>query len=237
MRTGIDSNVALEAFEYYCRFYTMYSFPPTFDASNRFRTGEMPIVISNYTAMYNTLTVFATEIQGLWDFDVMPGYVRADGTFDNSAMAGIGAIVMMSGCDNQQNTWEFMKWFVGHEAQSSYCNQLITTIGPAAKHATANRQALADMAWTSGELNVLLDQFDNIAVIENHPGGYILDRYISFAFLDAYNKGKEPVEQLRSYITAINKEITRKRQEFGMETLELGETLDDRSAANEGGAE
>ena len=230
MRTGIDSNTALEAFEYYCRFYTMYSFPPTFDASNRFRTGEMPIVISNYTAMYNTLTVFATEIQGLWDFDVMPGYVRADGTFDNSAMAGIGALVMMDGCDNTQNTWEFMKWFVGHEAQSSYCNQLITTIGPAAKHATANRKALADMAWTSGELDVLLKQFDNIAVIENHPGGYIMDRYIGFAFLDAYNKGKEPVEQLRSYITAINKEITRKREEFDMDTLELGETLASREA-------
>ncbi|MBQ7010373.1 MAG: extracellular solute-binding protein [Clostridia bacterium] len=234
MRTGIDSNVALEAFEYYCRFYTMYSFPATYDASNRFRTGEMPIVIGGYTAMYNTLTVFATEIQGLWDFAVMPGYVKDDGTIDNSAMAGISAIVMMNGCENTKNTWEFMKWYVGHEAQSSYCNQLITTIGPAAKHATANRQALADMAWTSGELNVLLDQFDNIAVIENHPGGYIMDRYISFAFLDAYNKGKEPVEQLRSYITAINKEITRKRQEFGMETLELGETLEDRRAASEG---
>lgn len=230
MRTGIDSNTALEAFEYYCRFYTMYSFPPTYDASNRFRTGEMPIVIGGYTAMYNTLTVFATEIQGLWDFTVMPGYVRDDGTFDNSAMAAIGAVVMMNGCENQKNTWEFMKWYVGHEAQSSYCNQLITTIGPAAKHATANRQALADMAWTSGEISVLLDQFDNIAVIENHPGGYIMDRYISFAFLNAYNKGKEPVEQLRSYITAINKEITRKREEFGMETLELGQTLAEREA-------
>ena len=180
--------------------------------------------------MYNTLTVFATEIQGLWDFTVMPGYVRDDGTFDNSAMAAIGAVVMMNGCENQKNTWEFMKWYVGHEAQSSYCNQLITTIGPAAKHATANRQALADMAWTSGEISVLLDQFDNIAVIENHPGGYIMDRYISFAFLNAYNKGKEPVEQLRSYITAINKEITRKREEFGMETLELGQTLAEREA-------
>ena len=57
-----------------------------------------------------------------------------------------------------------------------------------------------------------------------------MDRYISFAFLNAYNKGKEPVEQLRSYITAINKEITRKREEFGMETLELGQTLAEREA-------
>jgi len=237
MRCALDENIALEAFEYYCRFYTMYSFPATYDAANRFRTGEMPIVIGGYTAMYNTLTVFATEIQGLWDFAVIPGYIHEDGTLDNSAMAGIAAVVMMNGCKNTENTWEFMKWYVGHEAQSTYCNQLITTIGPAAKHATANREALADMAWTSGELAVLLDQFDDIAVIENHPGGYIMDRYINFAFLAAYNDGKEPVEQLRSYITAINKEITRKREEFGMETLELGQKLAEKEASGEGTAE
>lgn len=234
MRTGLGENIALEAFQYYTRFYTMYSFPATYDAANRFRTGEMPIVITPYTAMYNTLTVFATEIQGLWSFATLPGYVRKDGTFNNDAVGAVAALTMMNGCTNQKSTWEFMKWYVGHEAQSQYCNQLITTIGPAAKHATANRQALEDMAWTSSELAVLMDQFDHIATIEQHPGGYIQDRYISFAFLAAYNDGKEPIAQIRSHITTINKEITRKRKEFNMETLELGETLADRKSATDG---
>ena len=34
-----------------------------------------------------------------------------------------------------------------------------------------------------------------------------------------------PITELQSYITTINKEITRKRAEFGLETLELGQTL------------
>ncbi|MEE1358047.1 MAG: hypothetical protein UHG68_10855, partial [Clostridia bacterium] len=50
---------------------------------------------------------------------------------------------------------------------------------------------------------------------------------ITFAFYDAYNEDKDPVESLRSYITTINKEITRKREEFDMKTLELGQTLED----------
>lgn len=229
MRTGLDSNIGLEAFEYYCEFYTMYSFPVTYDASNRFRTGEMPIVIGTYTAIYNTLTCFATEIQGLWDFTVLPGVQNDDGTISNEAVCAVVGLSMLSSCpeDKQAETWEFMKWFCGADAQAKYSNNLITTIGNAAKHPTANIKALSEMPWNTEELENILAQFSNMAAIANYPGSYIFDRYITFAFYDAYNEDKDPVESLRSYITTINKEITRKREEFDMKTLELGQTLED----------
>ena len=233
MRCGLDSNIALEAFQYYCEFYTMYSFPVTYDASNRFRTGEMPIVIGTYTAMYNTLTVFATEIQGLWDFTVLPGVQNDDGSISNQAVCAIVGLVMLSSCPESQraDAWEFIKWFCGADAQAKYSNNLITTIGNAAKHPTANIKALAEMPWNTDEFNNINAQFENMAAIANYPGSYIFDRYLTFAFYDAYNEDQDPVESLRSYITAINKEITRKREEFGMETLELGQTLADKQAA------
>ena len=43
---------------------------------------------------------------------------------------------------------------------------------------------------------------------------------MKFAFLDAYNDGANAVEAMQSYIGAINKEITRKREEFEMKTQE-----------------
>ncbi len=220
MRCGLGSNEALEAFQYYCEFYTMYSFPVTYDASNRFRTGEMPIVIGTYTAMYNTLTVFATEIQGLWDFTVLPGVQNDDGTIDNQAVCAIVGLVMLNNCENKEYTWEFIKWFCGADAQAKYSNNLITTIGNAAKHPTANIKALEEMPWNTSEFKSIEEQFKNMAAIANYPGSYIFDRYLNFAFYDAYNEDKDPVESLRSYITAIDKEITRKREEFGMKTLE-----------------
>ena len=66
------------------------------------------------------------------------------------------------------------------------------------------------------------------------PGGYIIDRYVGFAFLDAYNNNADPVEELLGYIDDINKEITRKRKEFELETLELGETLAEKRAREAG---
>lgn len=231
MRTGLDSNIGLEAFEYYVNFYTMYSFPVKYDAANRFRTGEMPIIIDNYTAIYNQLTVFATEIRGLWEFVPLPGVMQEDGTIKNCSIAAVVAVAMLTGCNDQQATWEFMKWFCGKDAQAKYSNGLATTIGPAAKHPTANREALAEMPWTSDEKINVLAQFENIAAIYNYPGCYIFARYINFAYLAAVNDDKDPIEELRSYITTINKEITRKRKEFGLDTLELGETLESRAAA------
>ena len=232
MRINLDSNVGLESFEFMCNFFTMYSFPKSYDFANRFRTGEMPIGFASYNGTYNHLTVFATEIKGLWGFYPMPGieYVREDGStyINNVTVATTSAIVMLNGCDTeeqQKRAWEFMKWHSGADCQIKYSNEMVAIIGPSAKHATANIEALSEMPWTSAELEQLRYQFQNLASIPNYPGSYIIGRYTGFAFLAAYEDNANPTEELQRYITTINKEITRKREEFGLETLELGQTL------------
>ena len=227
MEIGYDTNVALDAFKYMCRFYTDYSFPVTFDGANRFRTGEMPIMIADAVGMYNQLTVFATEIRGLWMFANVPGTKRSDGTISSVAIAGVSAVVMMNGVEDPEASWRFMKWQIGSDVQSTYGNSMVSLIGPSAKYNTANMGALFKMSWTSEEYANLYAQFNNLATIPNYPGAYIIDRYLNFAFLNAYNDGAEPVEQLQGYVKTINVEITRKRKEFDLPVLEDGETVDD----------
>jgi hypothetical protein len=122
-----------------------------------------------------------------------------------------------------------MKWQVGAHFQTEYANEMVAIIGPSAKQATANRDALASLTWTTEEFTQVALQFNNLASIPNYPGSYIIDRYTSFAFLDAYNDNEDPVDSLLSYITTINKEITRKRAEFELETVDyVGQTLLDK---------
>lgn len=225
MRINLDSNVALESFEMMCNMFTMYSFPYTYDFSNRFRTGEMPIGIADYSGTYNNLVVFATEIEGLWEFAPLPGMVDEDGNINNVSISTITAVVMIEGCDNKENAWEFMKWYTGESCQIQYSNEMVAILGDSAKHPTANMKALESLPWTTDELTNLKLQFNNLASIPNYPGYYYIDRYTNFAFLDAYNNKANPVTELLSYINTINKEITRKREEFGLETLEVGQTL------------
>ncbi len=231
MRINLDSNVALEAFEMMCNMFTMYSFPYTYDFANRFRTGEMPIGIASYNGTYNQMIVFATEIRGLWEFVPLPGIMDKDGNINNVSVSTVSAIVMMNGCDNEEGAWEFMKWHVGADCQTKYSNEMVAILGPSAKHATANVTALESLPWTTDEYKNLALQFNNLASIPNYPGAYIVDRYTNFAFLAAYNDKADPVDELLSYVPTINKEITRKRSEFGLRTLELGQTLADLEAA------
>ena len=227
MRINLDSNVALKSFEKMCNMFTMYGFPYKYDFANRFRTGEMPIGFAGYTGTYNHLKVFATEIEGLWGFYPLPGILDEEtGEINNVAVSSCSAIVMITGCENEYNAWQFMKWHVGADCQAAYSNEMVAIIGPSAKHSTANLEALESMPWTTEEYLQLQLQFNNLASIPNYPGYYIIGRYTKFAFLKAYNDKDDPVEALQSYITTINKEITRKREEFDLETLDyIGQTL------------
>ena len=218
----LDSDIALEAFDFVCRLYTDYSLPVTFDSANRFRTGEMPLVIGDYASIYNTLTVYATEIEGLWEFSSLPGSDNSfeeDG-FNYDSLAGISATVIPNGCDDFEAAWEFVQWQTSAKVQANYGNKIVALIGPAAKYETANVNAIEDLSWTASEKAAIRDQMANLNAIVNYPGSYIISRYMKFAFLDAYNDGANPVEAMLSYINSINGEITRKREEFGLKTYD-----------------
>lgn len=244
MRINLDSIVGLEAFETMCNMFTQYSFPYTYNAANRFRTGEMPIIISDYTSLYNHLKVFATEIDGCWSFVPLPGYEQSDGSINNCSVSSVTAAVMIKGKANvvpsryktdeeyraalkkeYGTVWEFVKWYTDYPCQVDYATEMVAIIGDSAKHSTANYQALKEMPWTEAERVEVEKQFSNLASIPNYPGYYYIDRFTNFAFLSAYNDDADPSTELLGYINTINKEITRKREEFKLETLEIGQTL------------
>ena len=108
---------------------------------------------------------------------------------------------------------------------------MVAILGDSAKHPTANIMALESMPWSTDEYYQLDMQFKNLASIPNYPGSYIIGRYTQFAFLAAVDDLASPTDELYSYINTINKEITRKRDEFDLETLEVGQTLADKRIA------
>ncbi len=232
MRVNLNSKLALTSFAKMCKYFTDYGFPYTYNAANRFRTGEMPILIGDYTGLYNQLKVFATEIEGKWVMVPVPGTLQADGTVNNCAVSSVNASVLVKGSEDKADAaWAYLKWFTGPDCQIEYSNEMVAIMGPSAKHNTANIEALASLPWTTDEYSRIKAQFDNLASIPNYPGSYIIDRYLGFAFLAAYNDGEGAAQALLSYVPIINKEITRKRAEFGLETLEGYATLAEKRCA------
>ena len=228
-KIAIDTNLGLEAFEYLCQFFEQYRFPVSYNFSNRFRSGEIPIGIMDY-GTYTQLSVYATEIKGLWQFVPLPSYVVYDDdgnvTYSNNdSVSGVSALIMVKNDDRTEEktkaAWEFMKWYVSTETQTEYASELTALLGSVSKHQTANKIALESLPWTTTEKNNLKAQFENLAAIPEYPGSYIIGRYVNFAFMAVYNKNADAADSLQSYIIEINKELTRKRKEFGMAYYEV----------------
>lgn len=72
IETTIGSTEGIQAFEFYTKLFTNYKLVKQYDFANRFRSGEMPIGVADYST-FNTLSVFAPEIKGLWNFGMVPG--------------------------------------------------------------------------------------------------------------------------------------------------------------------
>ena len=64
LTVSYDQKISLDAFQQMCDFFNLYRFPLTYDAANRFRTGEMPLLMADYISFYNQFTIFATELKG-----------------------------------------------------------------------------------------------------------------------------------------------------------------------------
>ena len=221
---NLDSDISLATFKKACELITLYSFPYSYVVSNRFRSGEMPLAIADYTT-YNSLIVFAPEINGLWEFTPLPGIASEDPetgetVVDNTTVGAVSAMMMMRSVTdtNALGAWTFMQWWMSADVQTSFGNEMIALLGPSAKQATANMEALAGMSWSKDEYDNLFAQFNAVECTPEYPGSYIVGRYTNFAFLDVKNDGKDPVEAMRSYINDINAELTRKRTEFGLLT-------------------
>ena len=223
MTINFDSDISLAAFKEVCQLFTAYGFPTVYDSANRFRSGEMPLIIQDYTA-YNTLIVFAPEINGLWEFTPLPGVAdELTQKVNNTTIGGISTIMMMRSVDetNALGAWAYMQWWVSAATQSTYGNEMVALLGPSAKQPTSNIEALANMSWSADEYNNLFAQFNSITFTPEFPGSYIIGRYTNFAWLDVINNKVDPVTELQSQILDINVELTRKRTEFSLPTSDL----------------
>ncbi len=236
MQINIDSRTSLECFEELVTLFQTFKFPRVYDLATYFRMGEMPIAVADYLT-YNQFTIYATELRGLWEFTLLPGTVQRDASgkivygedgkpvINSNAPCSVSATVLMRDTKGRseelrKNCWEYMKWWTGAEAQSSYAKQYEAIIGMAAKFNTANTEALRNMSWTNQERKNLEAQFAHLKGTPEFPGGYIITRYVDFAFLNCYNNNANATDSLLDQIQYINNELSRKRKEFGLITYE-----------------
>ncbi len=214
--SGLSEEVAMDTFKELTDFYTSYKLPVTVDFANRFRTGEVPLGIAEYT-QYNTFQLLAPEIKGLWSFAPIPGVIGEDGTVDNTVTCTTVQSIMLNRAVERgvtQEAWTFLKWWMSTETQLEYANAIEASLGTSARYATANREVLKRLPWASNDMDKILEQFAHTRGIPPVPGHYMTTRMIEYTFNDVVTGGRNPRETLYLNIKDIDQELAKKRQEF-----------------------
>lgn len=216
--SALSSENAIEAFEYWTNLYTSYGLPTNFDLLSRFRTGESPILLTDFP-FYNNLSVSAPELKGLWSMALVPGTILEDGSMNNTTKGGGTAVILMDACKNKAAGWDFLKWWTSTETQTSYSTNLECLLGTAARYATANKEAFNSLAWSKDELALLNAESVKSMTIPETPGSYYTPRHINNAFRAVCIKERkdDPRETILKYAKIITNEIEYKRDEFKLD--------------------
>ena len=196
--------------------YTQYGLPFSFDFANRFRTGEMPLAVADYTS-YNQLTVFAPEIKGQWGVLPVPGTKREDGTVDHTAAGTVTGCVMLAQTEKEDAAWAFMQWWTSADIQTAYGKELESVVGAAARYNSANRLTMERVQWSADMQRSLLAQSRYVRAVPEVPGGYFTSRHFDFAFRNIAYDNEDVRETLNDAVQDIDREILTKRREFGLE--------------------
>ncbi|GHU53194.1 ABC transporter substrate-binding protein [Clostridia bacterium] len=221
-RSALDSENAVNAFKTFCGYYTDYRIDKSASVEDRFRTGECPVIITDYT-FYNTLQVSAPDIQGVWGFAPVPATIRPDGTLDRTVASQGSAAIILNASKHKNASWEFLKWWTSDETQAMYSVTLESVMGAPARVATANKGAFENLQWLRTDYEALKKQVATAKAIRQVPGGYFSFRNVNNAFYlvtEDIDAGISAKEALTDKVMLINNEITYKRSEFGMPLTE-----------------
>lgn len=214
---NFGSDEYLDTFDWVNDFYTQYKCPVSYDANNRFKTGEMPI-LQGALGTWVTLYVFVPEIQGLWEFDVYPGVLQEDGTVNNVVVPTVNSyLFMLADGQNHENGWSFIQWWTSTDAQVEYAREAEALVGTTARYSSANIEAFKSSPWKASELDVLLEQIESLRPAEVAIGDFMSARYLDFAKTEAVIDGtSDGHETILSHIKEMNQTIANKREELNM---------------------
>lgn len=136
-QSALDESGAIDAFKQWCSLYIDYDLPLKYDAATRFRSGEMPLIIADFT-LYNNLSVAAPEIRGLWSIAPVPGTQDGEEIRHDAAAVGISCM-MLSDCEDKEAAWAFMEWWTRAETQTAYGREM--------ENRLANRPGIPQPMW------------------------------------------------------------------------------------------
>ncbi|HHV50391.1 MAG TPA: extracellular solute-binding protein [Clostridiales bacterium] len=215
LETAIQSENTIKGFTVLSDLFSKYSVQQNISSFyNSFRYGTVPVGVGSFNT-YVQLMNAAPEIMGKWAIAPSPGFRREDGSICNVQPAADRACVVFESSDKKEMAWEYLKWWLSAETQTQFGYNMQTRYGVEYMWNTANLKAFARLQFPQEHKEVILSQWSNMREIVRHPATYMAERELSNAWTRVVTQGKTVRVSLDEAANIINREITRKMEEFG----------------------
>lgn len=215
LSSDLNSPASFSAFKQWTDLFNIYGLErevPSF--YQHFRQGDMPMGIADFNN-YIQLVVAAPELAGWWGIAPLPGIEKSDGTVERWASGGQTAGVIFKKSDKQEESWEFMKWWLSSDIQEQYGSNLESFNGAQFRWNTANIDAFSRLPWVKEDLKVILEQWKWYRELPYLPGSYYLVRELNNAWNRTVVDGMNFRESLEQGMLNVDREMLRKTREFG----------------------
>jgi len=215
LTTTLDSENNVKAIKFMTDLFKIYDVPkqvPNF--YNHFRYGDIPIGIAN-TATYIQLTIAAPEIKGNWAIAPHPGVEDESGVVQRYAPVGGQSIVAFERSNYQQESFNFIKWWMSTETQEDFAFNLQTMFGEDYLWISANVDAFDSLPIPEEDKQVILEQWEWAMEASRVPGAYMVERELSNVWSKVVFNGANVRTTIDEAVITSNRELQRKMEEFG----------------------
>ena len=213
--TTIGTVSGVEAFQRMTDLYRIYGASRSVaNFFNSFRYGEVPIGVGELHT-YFLLLLSAPELAGKWEIALIPGTREEDGTINRSYPAAMRACMIFENTKHPQESFDFLKWWLSTETQVNFPVFLRATYGPQYYWITANNDAMRQLPFAPGHMEIIMEQRSHQKEAFRHMAWYMLERTLSNAWHNVVENDRNAIVSINQATLETDREIRRKLVEFG----------------------
>ena len=212
--TMMTETASIKAFTEWTDLFTKHGVPMAYDGLNRFRTGQMPLVLAP-ASFYGQLLLGAPEILGQWEMAAVPGTETPEGINRTETCAVSGAAILEKS-KKHESAFKFLDWWTQSGTQAQFAFEVESKIGVSARYFPAVKAAFDSISWTSDEQKVLSGQWEKVSDNPQSPANYFMTRNLNNAYRRVVYSFENPRDVIYRYGQMVDDELLRKRKELGL---------------------
>lgn len=207
--SALDRPESIKGFTEFVELYTKHKLPQTLAGVEPFIRGEQLSIIDGLW-LHSTLNQAAPSLAGKWQIGLIPG-VRRDGKVYHGSFAGSVLLGISAFSKNQEEAWDFLKWFLSSDVQLKISNSILNQNWV---WMPANKEAMSKIDLKPEIRDVYYKQIEACTPVPYAVNALVQYRFVVLALQKCVTQNADPKATVLEAAKEMNNEMTRRKKEY-----------------------